>query len=69
MMTKAESYALKIEKLKDKLNVFVLCDGYDGWSWGMPVNPICLTYNEYETLLSKLKELFNFDLEKKIYRT
>lgn len=55
-----------VNDLKENKAFFILCDGYDGWSWGMPVNPICLTYTEYGMLLSKLKVLFNYDLENQI---
>lgn len=55
-----------VNDLKENKAYFILCDGYDGWSWGMPINPICLTFTEYKKILSKLKELFHFDLEKQI---
>ncbi len=66
MINNIEKYQKRINKTIKGKALFILCDGYDGWSWGMPVNPICLTYNEYENFKSKLKELFNFDLENHI---
>lgn len=66
MMTKAEFYTLRIDKLKNRLNVFILCDGYDGWSWGVPISPIYFTYYEYIFIKEFLIEKFNYDLSSNI---
>lgn len=52
-----------INDLKNNSSLFILCDGYDSWSYGHPINPICLNYDEYRFLVNFLKNKFNFDLE------
>ncbi|MGN0739979.1 MAG: hypothetical protein ACI4LX_07390 [Treponema sp.] len=50
-----------INDLKNKRSLFILCDGYDDWNYGYPVNPICLNYDEYKLLVSYLKNKLNFE--------
>ena len=51
-----------LNKLEHDIAVFVLCDGYDGWSWGKPYNPIILNYTEYLKLKNYLIRVFQFDI-------
>lgn len=55
-----------IDKLKRKIAIFVLCDGYNSWNWGMPTNPIIFNYNEYLMLRQYVLEKFQFDIENSI---
>ena len=55
-----------ISDLKEKKAYFILCDGYDGWSYGFPVNPICFTYEEYKNILEYIKTVYSFDIEETI---
>ncbi len=51
-----------LNKLEQDIAVFILCDGYDGWSWGKPYNPIILNYTEYLKLKNYLIRVFQFDI-------
>lgn len=55
-----------ISELKNKKAFFILCDGYDSWSYGFPVSPICFSYDEYIALVKFIKAKFSFDIENTI---
>ena len=62
-MIDRENFLHLITKLKQKKNLFVICDGYDGWNWGFPINPICFNYKEYIKISDFFKTKFGFDIE------
>lgn len=55
-----------IQRLKNNNAIFVLSDGYEGWSWGTPVNPVLFTYNEYILIRDFLIKKYNYNLENEI---
>lgn len=62
-MANIEFFNAVIKDLENKKSLFVLCDGYDGWNYGYPINPICLNYEEYRAFVNYLQNKFHFDLE------